>query len=453
MVSPISVVMGTSALAYFLYAWLIYVWVHPSFFVALMAIGAIVSSLIGIWVGHYIQRLLRSVSDSMNRVSHGDYNHMVTFSHLKPFHRFLHSYHAMLRAIQCQVDSLKKHAYEKEIILSNMIEGIITVNTDKKIRTINTRARALFSHSPGANLTGVSIYEALRNSAIQSLIHQSLSQQILVQGELTVLRPTVTYLHCNISPLYGSNDAFLGVVIVLRDISETKKMESIRRNFVSNVSHELKTPITIIKGFLETLIRGAIHDASNRDEFLTIIQTHTDRLDAIIDDLLTLSRLEESDEPIQMASIDMSNLVKNVITLCQSRGTRHHITTCANRPIMGEVNSVLIEQALVNLIDNAIKYSPETSTIHISLIRKDNRIEIGVRDEGIGIPQTDIPHLFERFYRVDKARSRQLGGTGLGLAIVKHIALVHNGSVHVWSQENQGSQFSIHIPANREILK
>lgn len=445
--------MGICALAYFLYAWLIYVWVHPAFFVALMAIGAFAILFIGIWFGQYIQRLLSTVSDSMNRVTQGDYNHMVTFSYFKPFHRFLHAYHAMLAALKCQVDSLKKHAYEKEIILSNMIEGIITVDTNKKIRTINARARALFLHSSEVNLTGVSIYEVMRNSAIQTLINQSLSQQQLVQGELTVLRPTEIYLHCNISPLYGVNDAFLGVVIVLRDISESKQMESVRRNFVSNVSHELKTPITLIKGFLETLIRGAIHDESNRDEFLTIIQTHTDRLDAIIDDLLTLSRLEESDEPIQMVSVDVSNLVANVIALCQSRGTRHQIKTRVNRPIMGDMNPVLMEQALVNLIDNAIKYSPETSTIHISVVCRNNRIEIEVRDEGIGIPQSDIPHLFERFYRVDKARSRQLGGTGLGLAIVKHIALVHNGSVQVSSQENIGSQFSIYIPAHRETIK
>ncbi len=238
--------------------------------------------------------------------------------------------------------------------------------------------------------------------------------------------------------------------ISAKQAQEKAALDEMRRNFVANVSHELKTPITLIKGFLETLTRGAINNINDRDEFLGIIQNHANRLDEIIDDLLMLSRIEQDHETdlIQTARLDVTLVIRRAIDACQAKAEArkvmilfHHIGTQ-----MGMINDSLLQQALINLIDNAIKYSPTNGTVTLSVDTIASDIKITVTDHGCGIPPEHIPHLFERFYRVDKARSRQLGGTGLGLAIVKHIVQAQRGRIAVESVELQGSQFSIFLP-------
>ena len=234
------------------------------------------------------------------------------------------------------------------------------------------------------------------------------------------------------------------------DMDQIKKLEAMRKNFVANVSHELKTPITLITGFLETLLGGAMHNKDELVEFLQIIQKHAHRLDAIIDDLLSLSRIEQEhdNESIDKGRHSLNEVIKKAMGSCEEKALKKDISLSfsASETICATINPSLIEQAIINLSDNAIKYSPEGSKVQLSLSQTDTHIAIQVKDEGKGIPDKHIPHLFERFYRVDKARSREMGGTGLGLAIVKHIAQAHNGSVHVESTLDSGSVFSIHLP-------
>ncbi|MBT5954780.1 HAMP domain-containing protein [bacterium] len=233
-------------------------------------------------------------------------------------------------------------------------------------------------------------------------------------------------------------------------LSNIKKLEEMRKNFVSNVSHELKTPITLIKGFLETLMAGAVDNKLEREEFLNIIQVHTHRLDIIIDDLLSLSRIEQENDHngIEKSSERINDVIKKAIDTCTPKANKTGIaiTFESKEDIYAEINVSLIEQALINLIDNAIKYSPSKESIRLNLKQTKQETVVTVTDNGCGIPAKHLSHLFERFYRVDKARSRELGGTGLGLAIVKHICQAHGGFINVESKEGEGSSFSISLP-------
>ena len=223
-----------------------------------------------------------------------------------------------------------------------------------------------------------------------------------------------------------------------------------RRDFVANVSHELRTPITSIKGFVETLLDGAMHDSDDTERFLRIVLAQTDRLNAIIEDLLVLSRIEQEVEQaeIELARGRIKDVLKAAVMVCQSNieDKDIQIDLCCDDKLEARIDATLLEQAMVNLIDNAVKYSPNGQKVHVEATRAENEILIRVRDHGCGIAREHLPRLFERFYRVDKARSRKLGGTGLGLAIVKHIAQAHGGYVSVESNFGKGSTFCVHLP-------
>jgi two-component system phosphate regulon sensor histidine kinase PhoR len=241
-----------------------------------------------------------------------------------------------------------------------------------------------------------------------------------------------------------------GAVIVLNDVTDVQRLESVRRDFVANVSHELKTPVASIKGFVETLLDGAADDPAANRRFLEIVARQADRLAAIIDDLLSLSRIEQSEgkgnlplEPTRLADV-----IAAVIADCGPRAADRSIrleTRCAEG-LVADVNPPLLEQALINLVDNAIKYSDPGAGVWIAVEQADAGLVVRVSDEGCGIEAEHLPRLFERFYRVDKARSRKLGGTGLGLSIVKHIVQAHGGTVAVESEPGVGSTFTIRLP-------
>jgi two-component system phosphate regulon sensor histidine kinase PhoR len=228
-----------------------------------------------------------------------------------------------------------------------------------------------------------------------------------------------------------------------------RRLENLRSDFVANVSHELKTPITSIKGFIETLLDGALNDPVEAERFLRIVAKHSDRLNAIIDDLLTLSRLEQGGkEGMEMQQTGLAGLMNSAIEVCSHRAGKKDITielVCPEN-LAAAVNPPLIEQALINLIGNAVKYSQSGKTVTVRAESGEKGVTLFVEDQGYGIEPEHLDRLFERFYRVDKGRSRQEGGTGLGLAIVKHIAQVHGGSVSVKSTFGKGSAFSIFIP-------
>lgn len=250
------------------------------------------------------------------------------------------------------------------------------------------------------------------------------------------------------APIIGEGSAWHGIVLVFHDITELKKLEQMRKDFVANVSHEVKTPITSIKGFTETLLDGALNDKDALETFLSIILKESDRLQALIQDLLDLSKVEQQGFKLAMSQMDIVELLKEVATMMEHKALKKDMNIrllgCKTSTIEGDHDR--LKQVFINLISNAITYSQPGGEIRVTVVDGDNEIIIEVEDDGIGMEEEEIPRIFERFYRVDKARSRNSGGTGLGLAIVKHIVEVHYGELSVKSKPNEGTAFSVSLP-------
>ncbi|MFA5143577.1 MAG: ATP-binding protein [Candidatus Omnitrophota bacterium] len=331
-------------------------------------------------------------------------------------------------------------------IFDSMIEGIIVVDKTSRIVSINTAIEKIFAVS-GYDVAGKLLLEAIRNNDISKVISNALKNGESVRGEIALIYPVRKIFEVSATPVF-SDDAISGCVAVIHDVTETRRLETVRRDFVANVSHELKTPLTSIKGFVETLLEGAIDDRANGRSFLKIVQEHTDRLDILVNDLLALSYLESREIRLKKETLDLKELADKVIlgftSQIKKRGVEIRNELAPGLAIEADKNKM--EQVFTNLIDNAIKFNKEKGSIRIYAGKTADAVNIIVEDSGIGIPEKDIPRIFERFYRVDKARSRELGGTGLGLSIVKHIIELHGGDAGVESVEGFGSKFRLTLP-------
>jgi two-component system phosphate regulon sensor histidine kinase PhoR len=296
---------------------------------------------------------------------------------------------------------------------------------------------------------GRAISEIIRHEEIRRFMQEASFSMVPTNGTVVLTQDPETILDVYGSPLFQDDGTSSGTLIVFRDMTRVHKLENVRRDFVANVSHELRTPITSIKGFTETLLDGAMHEPESLKRFLGIIAKHAERLHAIFNDLLTLSRLEAgtSEEGIEVAYQKLAEVIREAADACSAHASTKSISieSSVEDDIRVAVNASLMQQAFVNLIDNAIKYSDTGARIAISAERHGEYVRCMVADNGPGIEASHLPRLFERFYRVDQGRSRQMGGTGLGLAIVKHIAQVHGGRVDVQSVLGQGSIFSIYL--------
>jgi two-component system phosphate regulon sensor histidine kinase PhoR len=297
---------------------------------------------------------------------------------------------------------------------------------------------------------GQLIESVVRNTGLKQFIQDSLNRSEPLERELSLQQRGERFLQAHGTALRDAQGEQIGALVVLHDVTKLRRLEYFRRDFVGNVSHELRTPITLIKGFVETLADGALDDREQAVKFLAIINRHTDRLSDLIEDLLALSRLEqeESVENIEREQLPVSDLLDSFVQTCRGKADikRIELEISCDPDLVLVLNTSLAEQAVINLVDNAIKYSDEGTTVRISAVRDNDDVLISVQDQGCGIAKRHLPRLFERFYRVDSARSRELGGTGLGLAIVKHIAQVHGGTVGVESELGSGSTFFIRLP-------
>jgi len=330
---------------------------------------------------------------------------------------------------------------QMEAILNSMAEGVIAVDKESRILSINPTIEKIFNILK-KDAEGKFFLEVIRNNDLSEIINDVLKKEELVSKELNLIWPIQKVFQINASPLF-ENGAVSGCLTVLHDITEIRKLERMRSDFVANVSHELKTPLTSIKGFAETLLEGALEDKENSRNFLKIIQSHTERLNSLVNDLLDLSYVESKAIILKIEEFKIKNLLDEVLSAFRSQLHKKSIEA-SNRLSPGlsiRADKDRIEQVLVNLIDNAIKFNKDKGEIKIYSEELSGKIKITVEDSGIGIPPKDIPRIFERFYRVDKARSRELGGTGLGLSIVKHIIELHGGEAGVESTEGFGSKF------------
>jgi two-component system phosphate regulon sensor histidine kinase PhoR len=356
-----------------------------------------------------------------------------------------------------RMETLSRERNQLFAVLGSMVEGVIAVDRDERVVHMNHAASTMLRVTPETSI-GQHLWEVTRLRAIIDVLSDTIRGTEEVVREARVVEPVreqILQLHA--APLRNSRGELAGAVVVLHDVTELRRLENIRREFVANVSHELKTPVTAIKGFVETLRDGALDDRPQAERFLDIVARHSERLQAIIEDLLSLSRLEQEEEAAELARTETAcaDVLQAAVQDCAVKAETRQIAvsvTC-DASLRARINAPLIEQAVVNLLDNAINSSKPGSTVWVGVAQDGPDIIIQVRDQGVGIPQQHLPRLFERFYRVDKARSREHGGTGLGLAIVKHIALAHSGRVSVTSTVGKGSTFTLHLPATPPVSR
>lgn len=328
-------------------------------------------------------------------------------------------------------------------ILEEVEEGVLILNKEGKVLYANSFVKEILSTE---SIHGRDVRKVMGENPLLKAIEKALTTGNGLTQEITLPTPKERDLRARFIPFDE------GLMCFFRDVTEEKRVERIKRDFVSNVSHELRTPLANIKGYTETLLDGALEDRERAREFLRVIEKHTARMTRLIDDLLILSSLETHEMPVSPSLIDVVEVISSVIhgLKKQAEDKGIELSTRFDAPSLPvKADRERMEQVLINLIDNAIKYTPEGGRVKVMAYYRGSNLHVDVEDTGIGIPAKDIPRIFERFYRVDKARSRELGGTGLGLAIVKHIILSHNGRVWVESEVGKGSRFSFVIPADR----
>jgi two-component system phosphate regulon sensor histidine kinase PhoR len=291
--------------------------------------------------------------------------------------------------------------------------------------------------------------EALKNYPLIQIIDKVLKSGQPQSGEITLIFPAERILDAHAAPVLGERLEPQGAVLVLHDISEIRRLERVRAEFVANVSHELKTPITAIKGFAETLLEGALYNPRSCEEFVNIIADEAERLNRLINDLLSLSRIESRELRLQLEPLELGHEIKQIADMIRPRFQKKELALSVlapGKPVVAQADRDRLEQVLLNLLENSLMYTPSGGRVEVAVREEEGMAVVSVRDTGIGIPPDDLPRIFERFYRVDRARSRKLGGTGLGLAIVKHIVDAHGGRVWVESELGQGSTFYFTLP-------
>jgi two-component system phosphate regulon sensor histidine kinase PhoR len=335
-----------------------------------------------------------------------------------------------------------------------MLAAVLTIDASDRLVSLNSSASELL-HLSSRISVGKSMQELIRNIDLLQLIEKAKSSDVAVEDEIELgNKGEILFLLANCVHLYDENRKSFGLLLVLHDVTRMRLLEKMRKDFVANVSHELKTPITSIKGYVETVLDDNLEDKENSVRFLEVALRKANHLNAIIDHLLLLSRIEEQAEAenIELVLENLRPVLEEAVQSCMPTATKKKIVLQLDCPenLFVPMHMVLLEQAVVNLIINAVKYSPEGSRILIGGGRKTDvahsGIEITVQDFGVGIGAEHLPRLFERFYRSDKARSRKLGGTGLGLAIVKHIVQAHKGDVYVQSVLGEGTKVTLCLP-------
>jgi two-component system phosphate regulon sensor histidine kinase PhoR len=371
-----------------------------------------------------------------------------------------------------EVGALQSEEKKLEAVLQSMAEGVIVIDRAGAVILCNRAAQDLFGLPPSQDWRGKPVQTFSRHPALQQLLQEVASRHSgdePVTREIASEGKALRHLSASAMPVYGEGKTVSGYVLVFHDLTQLKRLEAIRSDFVANVSHELRTPLTAIKGYAETLLNGALKDPETAARFLTIIDRHSERLSRLIDDLLTLSNLELGKTELRREPVLFSELADEVFEVVREKAERGGVRlVSAVAPQLPRLlaDSDRLHQVFLNLIDNAIKYTPTGGTVTVSAkvvmsprskVQNSDGLEteaelqgewleVAVADTGCGIPEAEIPRLTQRFYRVDKARSRELGGTGLGLAIVKHIVQGHGGFLHIESQLNRGTTIRLFLP-------
>jgi two-component system phosphate regulon sensor histidine kinase PhoR len=380
------------------------------------------------------------------KMSAGDFSERVRIRTKDEIGELAETLNLMAEELSEKLAQITEDRTQLETILSSMIEGVMAVDRQGKVMLVNDALSRTFELDP--SFLGKPHYEVIRDHELNEFIQEVVSSKEEKRKEISFMRPRERdiMIQSAIVEKKGKGDIF--ALFVFHDITELKRLEKVRKDFVANVSHELRTPLTSIKGFVEALKDGAVSDAEQTQRFLSVISQHTDRMNQIISDLLQLSQIESKGFELKIEPFSFKELAEEVVSSLKRSAEKKSQNleikiTSGDQKVMGD--RYRIGQALTNLVDNAIKYTPEKGSIRIETRDRGEKVEIAVIDNGTGIPPQDLSRIFERFYTVDKGRSRELGGTGLGLSIVRHIVEAHGGTVKVQSQPGKGSEFSFSL--------
>ncbi len=411
-----------------------------------LAISLLVAALSFI-ISRRLTRPLEDLQRGAERFAHGDLRRKLPIPKTIELASLAEALNEMAAQMEQRITTLIRQGQLQQAVFSSMIEGVVALDGEQRVISLN---RA------GARLLGIE-FESMENQRFPDVV-QDPELRWFCNRTLAATEPLEEEIHVNhgrrILQAHGTSlrdpeGSTIGTLMVLHDVTHLRQLERTRRDFVANVSHELRTPITSIKGFVETLLAGAINEPENAKNFLQIIAQQTERLNEIINDLLNLSRIEQDAErgQIFLTNERVKAPLQEAIQVCEAKAQARNIQVTLACPdqLRASINAPLLEQALVNLVDNAIKFSDAGSSIMVEAEQSGSEVIVRVRDQGRGIEKVHLPRLFERFYRVDSGRSRKLGGTGLGLAIVNHIVQAHGGKVTVESTPGKGSVFSLHL--------
>ena len=411
-----------------------------------LVLGLLLAFVLGSSLTGSLMRPIKRFIYASRKFSKGEFDHRIYLSSRDELGELGETLNSMAQSIEEKVREVEIQNQQLRTIFQSMVEGIIVLDNNAAIVSVNPSTERMFSISQ-SQAQKKAFLAIIPNNDMADIIAQVLKTGVVATRELALVWPVHKTLQINASPIMAGA-AVTGCLIVAHDVTEIRKLEIMRTDFVANASHELKTPLTSIKGFVETLLEGALDDKEHAAHFLKIIQEHADRLNNLINDLLDLSYLESKEVAIHKTSVKIKTLVDNVLSgfTVPLKKKSIEVKNEISSDVSALIDKAKIEQVFVNLIDNAVKFNKEKGQLIVSAQRADGKITLWVKDSGSGIPAKDLPRIFERFYRVDKARSREMGGTGLGLAIVKHIIELHGGSIGVESTEGLGSQFWFTLP-------
>ena len=410
------------------------------------AILAVITMLLGWLLTYSIVKPLETVTEAAEKISEGDLSQRIAVrKYDSEIEKLARMFNFMAEELEEKIDEISTEKNRIEIILESMVDGVIAVNKEGKVSLINPAARRIFNIE-AEKIKGKELISSLFSHRIDMYLQRAFDKKESISREIKYKNPEQKIIQATFIPLLDEEENVNGGVIVLTDITELRKLETVRNDFVANVSHELRTPLTSMVGYLDTLLESDIEDPETRDRFLKIIKEETDRLSVLINDLLNLSKIESQSFDLKPENFqEIVNKVVNLLTQnAENKNIELKLEIADDLPLVYMVREQ-IKQVIINLLDNAIKYTPAGGKVEVKIEKEGDKVYFSVQDTGIGIPQADQERIFERFYRVDKARSRALGGTGIGLSIVRNIVKQHGSEIQVKSREGVGSEFSFYL--------
>ncbi|MBI3028148.1 MAG: HAMP domain-containing protein [Candidatus Rokubacteria bacterium] len=412
----------------------------------LLALGVALG--IGLFVARRVTRPVIDMQSVARQMAGGDFSVRAPVRSPDEIGGLGRALNVMASRFREKIQDLGREQATITAILDSMVEGVLAVDAHDHLLLLNQSVRAMFRLGlrPGE---GKPFLEVIRNADLLDLLRACREARgEMVSRELSLTTPVERILDVHALPLRVGGEG-TGVLMVLHDVTQLRRLERVRTEFVANVSHELRTPLTAIRGYLETLLEGGLDERDNARRFLEIVSRHTERLGRLLDDLTDLSNIELGKVALELQPTELGEALEAVVAIIEPRAAGKDVSLAADLPpdlprVLADADR--LAQILINLLDNAVKFTPAGGRVTVTAAARDQMVEIAVADTGIGIPSTDLPRITERFYRVDKARSRELGGTGLGLAIVKHLVQAHGGALGIESEAGKGTTVRFTLP-------